>query len=169
MLTVTPDTWIISDTHFGHKNIIKYCGRPMNHNELMIKKWKSLVREEDDVLHLGDFSVWYGETEDYWLNIATTLPGNKFMLRGNHDLRKPTQYAKRDITMIPEFVQEIDYERILFSHFPDVTRIGDWDVNIHGHIHNNALDPVLARTNRRYINVSIEMMDYKPTRLRDIL
>lgn len=169
MITVTPDTWIISDTHFGHQNIVKYCNRPMNHNDLMIGKWKSLVRPDDTVLHLGDFSVWYGLNEDYWLDIANELPGKKFMLRGNHDKRKDSVYATRGITVIPEFVQEIDYQRVLFSHFPDDTRIGDWDINIHGHIHNNPLEHRLAQTKRRYINVSIEMMGYKPTQLGDIL
>lgn len=173
MFAVTPDTWLISDTHFGHKNIVKYCNRPMNHNDLMINHWKQLVRPDDDVLHLGDFSVWYGPEEDYWLNIANEFPGNIYMLRGNHDKKKDTQYATRGITMIPEFIQELEYKqnlkRILFSHYPDVDRIGDWDVNIHGHIHNNPLDAKLAATNRRYINISVELMDYSPRLLSDIL
>ncbi len=54
------DTWIISDTHFGHKNIIKYCDRPLNHNELMIEQWGDLIKWQDNVLHLGDLAVWYG-------------------------------------------------------------------------------------------------------------
>lgn len=172
-LSVTPNTWIISDTHFGHKNIVKYCGRPITHNDLMLNHWKLNVRPEDTILHLGDLAVWYGPEEDYWLDAAADLPGQKFMLRGNHDKLKDKMYAGLGYTVIPEFVQELeikeDLKRILFSHAPDVFRIGEWDVNIHGHIHNKDLDTMLARTNRRYINVSIEMMNYKPVRLSDIL
>ena len=173
MIEVTPDTWIISDTHFGHKNIVKYCNRPMHHNSLMIAQWHKRVAPEDVVLHFGDLAVWYGPEKDEWLEKAAELPGKKYMLRGNHDLLKDKMFAKYGFTIIPEFIQEMEYKRnlkrVLFSHYPDVDRIGSWDVNIHGHIHNNDLDPKLAATNRRYINVSIEMMDYKPTKLKDIL
>lgn len=171
LFRVTPTTWIVSDTHFGHKNIVKYCNRPMHHNSLMIAKWNKHVADDDLVLHLGDLAVWYGDTEEYWLGVASSLPGKKYMLRGNHDKRKDKTYAEYGWTVIPEFIQDIGVngQRVLFSHYPDETRIGDWDINIHGHIHNNDLDPRLAATKRRYVNVSIEMMDYRPVRLCDII
>ena len=28
--------WLITDTHLGHENIIKYCSRPKNHEELIL-------------------------------------------------------------------------------------------------------------------------------------
>lgn len=168
-ITVTPETWIVSDTHFGHKNIVKYCNRPQGHELYMHRNWNSVIGIDDQVLHLGDLAVWYGPEEEYWLEYARSLHGRKFLIKGNHDLRKEKVYAKYDFTMIPEFVQEFEGQRVLFSHYPDVDRIGDWDINIHGHIHNNPLDPVLAKTKRRYVNVSMEVMDYKPARLADIL
>lgn len=164
------DTWIISDTHFGHKNIVKYCNRPLNHNEKMAASWRSLVHPSDTILHLGDVSVWYGEDEEYWLGLAGALPGKKLMIRGNHDKRKDSVYEREGFQVIPEFVQEFDGKRVLFSHYPDKTRLWEWDINVHGHIHNNDHrdDPDLPKK-RDYRNVSIEVMDYKPVRLRDIL
>lgn len=170
LFEVTPDTWLISDTHFGHKNIIKYCNRPMNHNQIMVANWDALVAPEDTILHLGDLAVWYGPDEEYWLSVAFARPGKKFMLEtGNHDKLKPNRYAKLGITIIPEFIQEIKGQRVLFSHWPDDSRTSQWDINVHGHIHNNPLEPRLAASGRRYKNISIEMMNYEPIKAGELL
>lgn len=162
----TLDTWIISDTHFGHTNIIKYCNRPKNHDWLMEKNWRAVIKHDDLVLHLGDLAIWYGRRELFWLNVVKQLPGRKYMLRGNHDKLKTPQYKKLGYTIIPEFTQVIDGTIIKFSHdamreeLPGV----DWDLNIHGHVHNHA-----HKWEKEYINVSVEVMRYRPVRLRDIL
>jgi calcineurin-like phosphoesterase family protein len=46
-------TYIITDTHFNHKNIIDYCNRPQNFEEIV---WKGLEELPKDCLliHLGD-------------------------------------------------------------------------------------------------------------------
>lgn len=49
--------WLISDNHFNHQKIIEYCNRPFKTveqmNEEMIKKWNSMVKEDDKIYHLG--------------------------------------------------------------------------------------------------------------------
>jgi len=169
-MEITLDTWIISDTHFKHKNIVKYCNRPMGHNELMARNWHELVQPEDTVLHLGDLMVWYGD-EDVVdaMEIAQNLPGKKFIIRGNHDHITTEEFAELGFTEVPPFIQKFGQNRVLFSHYPD--HGPGWDINVHGHIHNNDhRDPSGNLINSsRYVNASIEMMDYKPVLLRRLL
>ena len=78
--------FIISDTHFNHANIIKYCNRPFKDtkemDEMMIKNWNETVSNKDIVLHLGDFGL--GKKE-YIASIVKRLNGKKILIMGNHD------------------------------------------------------------------------------------
>ena len=53
--------WFIADTHFSHKNIIKYAGRPYatveEMNESLIDNWNQCVDADDQVFFLGDFGL----------------------------------------------------------------------------------------------------------------
>ena len=50
--------WLISDTHFGHTNVIKYCNRPFESSDEMdktiIKNWNNTIKKYDKVFLLGD-------------------------------------------------------------------------------------------------------------------
>ena len=82
-------TWITSDNHFYHNNIITYCDRPFNNvnemNEIMIKNWNNVVGEEDIVYHLGDFALTGIEKAK---EICEMLNGYKILVKGNHDASK---------------------------------------------------------------------------------
>ena len=74
-----------SDTHLGHKNIIRYCNRPFKTidemNEAIIKKWNDIVNPCDTVYHLGDFS--FGDPICY----RERLKGKIILIKGNHDFK----------------------------------------------------------------------------------
>lgn len=78
--------WFISDTHFSHKNIIKYAGRPYTTveemNKSLIDNWNQYVDTEDQVFFLGDFGL--GDVE-HLHSIYSQLKGHKICIRGNHD------------------------------------------------------------------------------------
>ena len=56
----------IADTHFGHKNIIRFDSRPFatvdEMEEEMVKRWNIAVEPSDTVYILGDF-CWGKEDE----------------------------------------------------------------------------------------------------------
>lgn len=168
-LTVTKDTWIIADTHFGHTNIIRYCNRPIDHDTKMLKAWKRLVKKNDVVLHLGDLSVWYGWYKSYWLKKCLGLKGDKYIIWGNHDLDQKMSveqfYQRTGFKVIEPFRQKDVY----FSHEPIEKPEELWEVNIHGHVHNHKPFGLWRMAGVNYFNASIEGMNYRPWRLGDIL
>lgn len=78
--------YFISDTHWGHKNIIQYSNRPFTHvdemNEALIQNWNKLVKPEDTVYHLGDFA--FMPYRDF-KNTVRRLNGRINVVLGNHD------------------------------------------------------------------------------------
>jgi calcineurin-like phosphoesterase family protein len=170
VLEVGLETFVVSDHHWGHHNIVQFCGRPENHNHRMLEAWRETVGPNDVVLHLGDL-VW---TKDGWPhNQLKHLPGKKFLLPGNHDSHKRTDGCGFERIEAPLHVRVGNWE-LLFSHRPQLPNLhGDWQLNLHGHIHNNhypswMLDWI-GKTDRQWLNVSVEMVDYTPRRLGQLL
>ena len=68
--------YFISDTHFGHKNILKLDNRNFKtieeHDNTLIKNWNNAVGIDDDVFILGDIS-WYNATKT--IEIVKSLNG----------------------------------------------------------------------------------------------
>lgn len=165
--------YVISDTHFGHSNILKFKDDEGNHfrgdvfkdvsdmDEYMIRQWNSVVKPMDKVYHLGD--VYFGR-QDYADNILSRLNGHKRLILGNHDKGKDTVLLKHfDKIMLWRVFSEYS---LLLSHVPqslDVLKFRDREFrNVHGHIHQRILP------NKRYINVSVEVIGYKPVLLKDL-
>lgn len=160
------DIFVISDTHFGHVNILKFLNEDGSHvrdfisveemNERMVENWNETVKDDDIVYHLGDVYFGQGHT------VLHRLRGRKRLILGNHDNGKDQNLQKHFQKilvwrMFPEF-------NCLLSHVPvhesALYKVG---YNVHGHVHHNSLpDP-------RYINVSVEVRNYKPTPLEEIM
>ena len=93
------ETYIISDTHFGHANSLTFLrgdetklrdfSSVTEMDECMIHRWNSVVRPEDKVVHLGDVVI-----NKRCLNILSLLNGKKKLIMGNHDIFKIEEYAQ---------------------------------------------------------------------------
>lgn len=166
-LEITPNTWIISDTHFFHENIGRYCNRPENWQELIIRNWNDLISPDETVLHLGDFS--FGKRNNFDI-LTEQLHGRIILIRGNHDRLGRVRYESRGVTIInePIYVELDEKVKIIFSHWPAVP-LEDGVINIHGHIHNSPPPAEGSVLGPNHINMSVEVRDYRPWRLKDIL
>jgi calcineurin-like phosphoesterase family protein len=165
------DTWIISDTHLFHENIIKYASRPAHHNTIIINNWYTTVKPDDTILHLGDVIL----SSAYRMkDTARFLTGNKYLIKGNHDSRRKMRNhmgfnivdrkQKRYNGNTYHFVPALEYG-VIFSHQPlPLEWLKKWHVvNIHGHIHN------LDTLDNRHINMSVEVRNYMPWRFGKVL
>lgn len=82
--------FFLSDSHFGHSNIVKPtfdAPRPFEniaqHDATIIANWNAVVRPGDQVYHLGDFQ--HRCPPDRTAQIFKTLNGDKHLIVGNHD------------------------------------------------------------------------------------
>lgn len=157
------NTFVISDTHFGHKNIAKYEDRPKNHEDVIIKNWNSVVSKHSNILHLGDVFLCPREEAQAWLN---KLNGNKWLILGNHDTRSAKVYEEMGFHVIGEPIyKEYNNYNIVFSHHP-LMHLPKETFNVHGHIHSNALS--YEQFPGQHINMSVEVINYTPVRLSSI-
>jgi calcineurin-like phosphoesterase family protein len=78
-------TFFTSDPHYWHANIIKFCARPYadveEMNEALVRNWNEIVRPEDTVIVVGDFSLAFRSVETF----TRRLNGRKILVAGNHD------------------------------------------------------------------------------------
>jgi calcineurin-like phosphoesterase family protein len=167
--------FFISDTHFGHENILTFTGQDGQRirrfefveemDEHMVECWNRVVRPIDHVYHLGDVTMIRG-TATKCLMMASPLQyvrrlnGHKRLILGNHDHCPMTAYRTVGFEKIYG-VKLVD--RFLCSHVPvHEGSIGKARANIHGHIHEKPSPP------GPYYNVSVEARAYTPVSLEEI-
>ena len=159
-------TFLIADTHFGHSNILTFKRNNgeflrvfptiEEHDEKLIENWNSVVSSHDKVYHLGD--VGFKSFSKLSL-ILSRLNGTKILIKGNHDGFKLSQYQQhfKDVRGTHQL------DKFLLSHIPiHPESLSRWKGNIHGHVHDNSLP------DSRYINVSVENINYVPINFEEI-
>jgi calcineurin-like phosphoesterase family protein len=160
------DVFVIADLHLGHANIIRYCSRPflfsdsreMDH--VLIKNWNYTISPKTRIYCLGDLR--YGPDAESAEHYRKRLRGDIVFIRGNHD-----DPDKESVSFVETVHENIKF---LLIHDPaDAPPSFDGWV-IHGHHHNNDLRnyPFMNFTDRR-INVSAEVIGYKPVSMSEIV
>lgn len=161
------DIFLISDMHLFHRNIAEYANRPYGWQDRIINNWNQIVKPNDTVLHLGDFT--FGNKE-MTANIVEQLPGKIYNLKGNHDRRGIKWFDNVGVTLIKKpFIVDCPDEsiRFYFSHRPQ-SDVPPGTVSIAGHTHEKGKF-VSESKNGIHINVSVEQIDYRPIRLSSLM
>lgn len=139
------EQWITSDTHFWHKNILKYQPkeRPFANiremNEVLIERWNSTIQPNDEIYHLGDFGFCNAKQT---VEILEQLNGKKFFIFGNHDSQM------RDKIVRPFFEWMKDYHElrmpglkggVVLCHYPMFSwnRMHHGVPHLYGHTHGS--------------------------------
>jgi calcineurin-like phosphoesterase family protein len=152
--------YVISDLHFGHKNILTYSeglrgGTTMEeHDQWLIDQINSKVTKHDLLYILGDICI-----DNKAIHLMKKVRGNKMLVRGNHDICATKQYL--------EYFQEVhgllSYRGTFWmTHAPMHPESLRGRFNLHGHVHQNSLK------DERYINCCVEMTYGVPQSLDDL-
>lgn len=106
---IDPDnTWVVSDTHFGHENIVGFCARPEDHEQVMIAEWRKAVPDDATVLHLGDLA-YKGNARFKNLTAPELTGARKLLILGNHDRQRFSFYRACGFSIVRPFA--IEYGR----------------------------------------------------------
>lgn len=167
-----------SDTHFGHRNVIRYshrpfCSKPTSHlpeqpcafcdveamNRALIERWNARVRSGDTVYHLGDFAMGLPAT---FAKYARALNGYKILVLGNHD---------RGFTAMGEIGFDQVHRKlvinhagcgVLLRHHPqDDLDTKGFSIQFCGHVHEKW---ATRRTpaGGLIVNVGVDQNDFRP-------
>jgi len=137
-------TYITSDLHFGHTNIMKFCPvtRARFRNDVaymdnaMIKEWNDIVEHDDLVYILGDVAFCNAQKAT---EIMRRLNGTKILVEGNHDRKALNDPSFRGCFKEVHKYLDINYDgnKCVMFHYP----IAEWDqmhrgaLHFHGHLH----------------------------------
>lgn len=137
-------TFITSDLHFGHTNIMKFCPESRARfkgdlgymNDTMVKEWNQLIAENDTVYILGDVAFMPAQKAVEYMH---RLNGSKILVQGNHDRKLLNDPAFRQCFQSIHHYLDINYAgtKCVMLHYP----IAEWDqihrgaVHFHGHLH----------------------------------
>lgn len=177
-------TWVYSDPHFYHKNIVTFtnydgtkvrphwdCAEQMT--EDMIKWYNELVDDRDRVYILGDVAF---KNSDMHKSVGR-LKGRKVLVPGNHEPTKMRQY----FDLFDDVRGYVVKKGFIMSHIPiHEQSLSRWQLNIHGHLHNNTVKRGVVvdsgigpmeeqEEDPRYYCACVERTNFRPIPLDTIL
>ena len=161
--------YLTSDTHFGHKNIIKYVNRPFETVEEMdqtiLDNINKTVDRNDELYILGDFSMWgkYNKRASYRDAINCK---NVYLVLGNHDSHLIANGKQSPFAFEKDYLElEFKGTKFCLSHYPFLSwhyrELGA--IMCHGHIHSNGRSNEINQWQQiRRFDVGVDANKYTP-------
>lgn len=154
--------WFTSDTHFKHKNILKFCpktrqGRDSDEmTEILIQNWQRDVKPGDRVYLLGD--VFFCNATEV-RKILPRLTGEIHLIYGNHDqVIRNNKDIRDQFTSVQEYKEiKIGQQKVVMFHYPML----EWNsmhygaYALFGHVHGS-MDNHPAVLSARTMDVGID-------------
>lgn len=124
-----------ADTHFNHRNIIRFCQRPFTLEEVekmnaaMIDSINATVGQKDELWHVGDFGL-HLKDDDVRKFLSHIYCKNVRLILGNHD---SSQAGHRFQHCAQAQVVKWNHQSFYLSHYP----LRSWreHFQLHGHEH----------------------------------
>lgn len=174
-----------SDTHYGHANIVrgtsKWTDKNMcrvfdtveEMNNAIVKNINSMVKENDILFHLGDWS--FGGKENIREFRDRLICKNIHLILGNHDIHiHKNSDGLRDIFATVKEYREIEIfgqHKIVLSHYPMRTWNNAYkgSIMLFGHTHGNISDYIVNGIQMKTMDIGLDTNNLMPYRLKDIL
>ena len=156
--------WVWSDLHFGIAEGIGVFGRPFGGSEelddALFGGWRRAVDPDDVIVCLGDVPLQglFGRR----LRRLRAAPGRQVLVLGNHDAGVGGVVDPDGFDGVYSVLHVPGEPPLLMTHVP-LLAVPDGCVNVHGHLHGARVPGATP-----HINVSVEQLDYRPSRLTDI-
>lgn len=156
--------WFTSDTHFGHKAIIRFSNRPFSSvedmDETLIQRWNERVKPNDLIWHLGDFA--FHKSPTHLERLFNRLNGTKCLIIGNHDHNDTKRLSWANIKALTTIV--LDKVPVILCHYG----LRVWDRSHHGSLHLYGHSHNTLPGNNQSLDVGVDCWDFRPVNIDEI-
>lgn len=161
-----PELFFTADQHFWHDNILHYCNRPFRNvnqmNEQLIELHNKVVKPNDTVWMLGDYTLAGGNHFESVQRLTRRLNGRKHFVLGNHDKFKPFTYVGMGFHTV-HTVEHLEKLDIYLVHDPAVANVLRDKLWFSGHVHK------LFKHARNVVNVGVDQWNFMPVHIDELL
>lgn len=159
---------VAADWHLGHDKLTEKAGRPPDFSERILSNLTAIRHQANVLICLGDVCIgndWHWHAE-VWKAIGGLTNLKRWLILGNHDRKTKTWYLQHGWDFVAEeLTMDAFGLRLLFTHVPRPP--GDYDLNIHGHLHNTGHHPECGLHDKQRLVMSEHT--YAPIKLDTLL